>query len=96
MRKRIGNTAGRLEGRENKIRVLRVRRLAAPLPQMMRQDRMEWDVAVRCFRLVPPSLPFAQRFETGTRSSSQRMWAQRIARIYDERSAVAALMSTSV
>ena len=46
-----GNTAGRLEGRENKIRVLYVGRRAAPLPQMMRQDRMEWDVAVRCFRL---------------------------------------------
>jgi hypothetical protein len=46
-----GNMAAQLEGRENKIPVLRVERLAVPLPQMMRQDRMQGDVTVRCFRL---------------------------------------------
>src|SRR5260370_13321004 len=40
-----------LEGRKNKIGVLLVGRLAAPLLQMIRQDRVQGNVAVRCLCL---------------------------------------------
>ena len=42
------DATARLEGRKDKVRLLLVRRLAAPLPQMIRQDWMQWNLAIRC------------------------------------------------
>jgi hypothetical protein len=90
------DATARLEGRKDNLRILLVRRLAAPLLQMMRQDRMQGNVASDASVLVSPSLPFAQLFEIRIRSSSHRMSAQRSARISEERSAVAAQVNTRV
>ena len=46
-----GNDTARLEGRKNKVRGLWIGRLAVPLPEVMRQEVMQRDVTVRCFRL---------------------------------------------
>src|SRR6516164_2177863 len=44
--RRQRDAAAQLEGRKNEIRILLVRRLAAPLVQMIRQDRMTPSVTI--------------------------------------------------
>src|ERR1700693_94422 len=45
------DATARLKGRKDKVRILLVRRLGAPLLQMTRQDGMQGNVAVRCLCL---------------------------------------------